>query len=226
MKFNQQFNLIEFGGKNQLKNHMDKFDRSQNIERQGAEIRELRKARGLTLNELSSELACSTAYLSRIELGTARASEALLGEISAALNVPLDWFSPVVSGEGPLERLHVVRAENRRQLSDMYTRSEAELGFRDELLSSTLSGQCYLILSHFAPGTGAPPEPMEGYAFEGEQHAIVLEGEVELRLEDELIVLRKGDSFSYPSMIAHRFRNRTENPATMVWAMSPVRISW
>ncbi|WP_424975902.1 cupin domain-containing protein [Dinoroseobacter sp. S124A] len=94
------------------------------------------------------------------------------------------------------------------------------------MLSSTLSGQCYLILSHFAPGKGAPPEPMEGYVFDGEQHAIVLDGEVELQLGDERIILRKGDSFSYPSMIAHRFRNRTEAPATMVWAMSPVRISW
>lgn len=194
--------------------------------RLGAEIREVRKARGLTLNALSTQLSCSTAYLSRIELGSARVSDALLQEVSTVLQVESNWFSPVQSGEGPLERHHVVRAENRRQLSDMYTRSEAELGFRDELLSSTLSGQCYLILSRFAPGTGEPPEPLEGYEFEGEQHAIVLTGEVELRLGDELIVLRAGDSFSYPSVIAHRFRNRTDQEATMVWAMSPVRISW
>ena len=194
--------------------------------RLGAEIREVRKARGLTLNALSTQLSCSTAYLSRIELGSARVSDALLQEVSTVLQVDSNWFSPVQSGEGPLERHHVVRAENRRQLSDMYTRSEAELGFRDELLSSTLSGQCYLILSRFAPGTGEPPEPLEGYEFEGEQHAIVLTGEVELRLGDELIVLRAGDSFSYPSVIAHRFRNRTDQEATMVWAMSPVRISW
>jgi len=101
-----------------------------------------------------------------------------------------------------------------------------EMGFRDELLSSTLSGQCYLLLSRFAPGKGAPPEQLEGFVFEGEQHAIVINGEVELRLGEELIVLRAGDSFSYPSMIAHRFRNRTNEEATMVWAMSPVRISW
>ncbi|MGX9355123.1 helix-turn-helix domain-containing protein [Roseobacteraceae bacterium S113] len=194
--------------------------------RLGAEIREVRKARGLTLNALSADLSCSTAYLSRIELGSAKISDALLREISSALQVDAGWFTPAETGAGPLERHHVVRAENRRQLSDMYTRSEAELGFRDELLSSTLSGQCYLILSRFRPGTGEPPEPLEGYKFEGEQHAIVLEGEVELRLEDERIVLRKGDSFSYPSMIAHRFRNRTDREAVMVWAMSPVRISW
>lgn len=205
---------------------MDKNTPYSSAARLGAEIREVRKARGLTLKALSADISCSTAYLSRIELGAAKVSDALLQEISAALQVDAGWFAPVGSGAGPLERHHVVRAENRRQLSDMYTRSEVELGFRDELLSSTLSGQCYLILSRFAPGTGEPPEPLEGYVFEGEQHAIVLTGEVELRLGDELIVLRKGDSFSYPSIIAHRFRNRTHQEATMVWAMSPVRISW
>lgn len=205
---------------------MTKNDPSSTAKRLGAEIREVRKARGLTLNDLSDQLSCSTAYLSRIELGSARISDALLQEIGKALHVDPEWFAPVQSGEGPLERHHIVRAENRRKLSDMYTRSEAEMGFRDELLSSTLSGDCYLILSRFAASKGAPPGPLEGYVFEGEQHAIVITGEVELRLGDEVIVLREGDSFSYPSMIAHRFRNRTDKEATMVWAMSPVRISW
>jgi transcriptional regulator with XRE-family HTH domain len=205
---------------------MNKNDPSSTAKRLGAEIREVRKARGLTLNDLSDQLSCSTAYLSRIELGSARISGALLQEIGKALHVDPEWFAPVQSGEGPLERHHIVRAENRRKLSDMYTRGEEEMGFCDELLSSTLSGDCYLILSRFAASKGAPPGPLEGYIFEGEQHAIVITGEVELRLGDEVIVLREGDSFSYPSMIAHRFRNRTDKEATMVWAMSPVRISW
>ncbi|PVH28836.1 helix-turn-helix domain-containing protein [Pararhodobacter oceanensis] len=208
---------------------MSTADTKADAERLGAEIREVRKARGMTLKDLSAQLSCSAAYLSRIELGTARVSKALLDEISAALQVDADWFFPKRPGAGPLESRHVVRAENRRPLSGMYTRSKEELGFEDALLSSTLSGQCYLILSRFPPCEGAPPEPpepLEGYAFEGEQHAIVLSGEVELRLGDEVIVLRAGDSFSYPATIAHRFRNRRSEEATMVWAMSPVRITW
>lgn len=194
--------------------------------RLGSEIREVRKARGLTLDGLSQSIDCSTAYLSRIERGSARISVELLGQISAALAVDPAWFFPKQQGAGPLERRHVVRSQNRRVLSGMYTRSKEELGFEDELLSSTLSGQCYLILSRFPPGPGKSADPMEGYVFEGEQHAMVLTGAVELQLDDELITLRAGDSFSYPSMIAHRFRNRTDQEATMVWAMSPVRITW
>jgi len=75
----------------------------------------------------------------------------------------------------------------------MYTRSEAEMGFRNELLSSTLIG---LLLSWFAPCKGAPPEPLEAFVFEGEQHAIVISGEVELRLGEELIVLSKATVLS------------------------------
>ncbi|MEP1769545.1 MAG: XRE family transcriptional regulator [Anderseniella sp.] len=205
---------------------MDTHPPETGAERLGSEIREVRKARGLTLDELSKTVSCSSAYLSRIERGTARVSNELLNQISKALAVDPAWFFPAQVGKGPLERQHVVRAENRRTLSGMYTRTKEELGFEDELLSSTLSGQCYLILSRFPPGSGKAPEPLEGYIFEGEQHAIVVTGEVELKLGEETIILKAGDSFSYPSMIAHRFRNRTAKEATMVWAMSPVRISW
>jgi quercetin dioxygenase-like cupin family protein len=55
---------------------------------------------------------------------------------------------------------------------------------------------------------------------------MVVTGEVELQLDKEVIVLKAGDSFSYPSLIAHRFRNRTKKEAAMIWAMAPVRISW
>ena len=108
----------------------------------------------------------------------------------------------------------------------MYTRSAEELGFEDELLSSTLSGGCYLLLSRFAPGKGTSPELLEGYAFEGEQHGLVVSGEIVLVLDGEEIVLGTGDSFSYPSTIPHRFRNNSKTESTMVWAMAPVRISW
>ena len=201
----------------------ERSDESQGI---GAEIREVRKARNLTLKDLSAEVDCSIAYLSRIERGTARISVDLLEQISAALEVDPKWFFPDRGGSGPLERAHVVRANQRRPLSDMYSRSTEELGFEDELLSSSLDGGFYLLISRFPAASRSRKSPLEGYAFEGEQHGLVLEGEILLLLDDEPIVLRKGDSFSYPSTIPHRFRNNGQSEAVMVWAMAPVRISW
>ncbi|MGI9502724.1 MAG: cupin domain-containing protein, partial [Geminicoccaceae bacterium] len=108
----------------------------------------------------------------------------------------------------------------------MYSRSTEELGFEDELLSSSLDGGFYLLISRFPAASSSRKPPLDGYAFEGEQHGLVLEGEILLLLDDEPIVLRKGDSFSYPSTIPHRFRNNGQSEAVMVWAMAPVRISW
>ena len=70
--------------------------------------------------------------------------------------------------------------------------------------------------------SGATAYPLDGYAFEGEQDGLVLEGEILLLLDDEQVILRKDDSFSYPSTIPHRFRNNGRSEAVMVWAMAPV----
>ena len=56
-------------------------------------------------------LSCSTAYLSRIERGTAQVSEILIVEISKALNIEKNWFFPNKLGVGPLEIAPTLNSE-------------------------------------------------------------------------------------------------------------------
>ncbi len=192
----------------------------------GDEIRAVRKARQLTLKQLSELTGRSVAYLSRIELGEARISVDLLTDIGNALNVDPKWFFPSRVGKGYLERSCVVRADSRRPLSNLYTRSTQELGFSDELLSSSLAGECYMMISKFPPGKNTQQDNRQGYAFEGEQHGIIIQGCVELTLADEVITLNPGDSFSFSSKIPHRLKNISDEEAVMISTMTPVRISW
>ena len=192
----------------------------------GDEIRAVRKARGITLKQLSEQVGCSAAYLSRIERGDARLSTDLLTAISEVLNVDPKWFFPSRSGSKPNERSYVVRAATRRPLSNLYTRSTEELGFEDQLLSSSLTGQCYMMLARFPPATQQQPVLDKGYSYEGEQHGFVIQGSIELMLDDEVIVLNTGDSFSYPTMIPHRLRNHINEVSVVVFTMIPIRISW
>ena len=53
----------------------------------GDRIRQLRKARGLTLKELGSRTGLSHAFLSQVERGLARPSMTTLGEIAEALGI-------------------------------------------------------------------------------------------------------------------------------------------
>ena len=192
----------------------------------GDEIRAVRKARQLTLKQLSERTGRSVAYLSRIELGEARISVDLLNDIGEALNVDPKWFFPSRTGAGNHERNCIVRADARRPLSNLYTRNSDELGFKDELLSSSIAGQCYMLISHFPPADKDADETPEGYVFEGEMHGIIIKGCIELILDDEIIKLNSGDSFSFPSEIPHRMRNCIEEESVMISTMTPVRITW
>lgn len=188
----------------------------------GGEVRELRKARGLTLKQLSVASGVSLSHLSAIERGASKPSLDVIGSIAEALSVSPDWFFAKRSGAGPFERACIVRRHERRNLNALYGQSEGEIGYTDRLLSSTIGGRFYMGLARYAPGAERPDEPM--LVHDGEEHGVIIEGELEMTLGDEVITLRAGDSYSFEARIPHHARNRTDAPALLVWAVSPVVI--
>ena len=188
----------------------------------GLEVRQLRKARRMTLAELAGVSGISVSHLSAIERGAVNASLDKVNRLADALAVPVAWFFTRRPGSGPLERAHVVRAQNRRNLNLLYGETSEESGYTDWLLSSTIGGDFYFGVSDYAPRSEAKEEDM--FVRGGEQHCLVLEGEIELILREEVIVLRAGDSYSIPGNIPHKTSNNGEAPARMIWVNSPVII--
>lgn len=188
----------------------------------GAEVRQLRKARAMTLAALASASGVSVSHLSAIERGTVNASLDKVSRIAGALGVPRDWFFYQRSGKGPLEQAHVVRRENRRKLNALYGESPEVSGYSDELLSSSIGGDFYFGMSDYAPQSNQVVTHV--FRREGELHGVLLEGELELTLEEECITLRAGDSFSFPGHILHEIANRSDAHARMIWVNSPVII--
>ncbi|MEM7426521.1 MAG: cupin domain-containing protein [Pseudomonadota bacterium] len=188
----------------------------------GSEIRQLRKAREMGLKDLAVLAGISISHLSAIERNASNPSIEVLQSIGDALGVSADWFFSRRSGAGPLERAHVVRAENRRDLNRLYQQSSMELGYEDRLLSSSIGGQFYMGLATYFPGAEGPNEPLLQH--DGEEHGVVIEGELEMQIGDELIRLRAGDSYSFSGSIPHHGRNRSDRICKLVWAVSPVVI--
>ncbi|MGI9407328.1 MAG: cupin domain-containing protein, partial [Hyphomicrobiaceae bacterium] len=89
------------------------------------------------------------------------------------------------------------------------------------LLSASLDGQLALGLSRYEPG-GSTGDDL--YTHKGEEAGLVIEGEIELSLGDEVFLLKTGDSFSFPANIPHTYRNRGRVPAAIVWANTPVTL--
>jgi len=188
----------------------------------GQELRELRKARRMTLSELAQASGVSISHLSAIERGAVNPTLSKISAIASALAVPADWFLAARPGKGPMERSYVVRRGNHRNLNLLYQETAEQAGYQDVLLSSSIGSAFHMGLSEYAPYS--EELRIDLYARDGEQHGYVLEGELVLRLEEEDITVRAGDSFSFPGHILHSAHNRSDKPARLIWVNSPVII--
>ncbi|MFI4988782.1 MAG: helix-turn-helix domain-containing protein, partial [Alphaproteobacteria bacterium] len=112
----------------------------------GEKIRDLRKAKRLTLAEAARTTGLSIGHLSQVERGISAPSVRHLQSIGAALGVKINWFFDDDDSVPAAEQGVIVRAARRRKLD--YT----GLGLTDYLLSPTLSGKLELLMCHLEPG--------------------------------------------------------------------------
>ena len=169
-------------------------------------IRDLRKHRGLTLDELAGKVKRSLGFLSQVERGLSRPTVADLTAISEALHVPTTYFYQAGQPR-PLD--WVTRPGERRTIYS------AE-GISDVLVSPTLNGGFSMLESHLAPGASSG----EGHLNDSsEQGGFVLEGELTLWREGhaEAVTLRRNDSFQLPPHNQFRYANLTDQTTRVLW---------
>ena len=177
----------------------------------GREIRDLRKAKSMTLAELSEACGYSVGFLSQLERNVSRPSIKCLHDVSKALGVSISWFFGDAAPALVEERDIVVRKGRRRRI-------EFDTGITDELLSPNLAGEMELLLSIFAPGASSGEE---SYKHRGEEGGLVLSGQLELWVDGRHFVLNAGDSFAFPSTSRHRYRNSSDQETRVLWAITP-----
>jgi len=177
----------------------------------GSEIRSLRNARDITLQDLSAATRLSIGYLSQIERGISSPTVDALYAISRALGVTISWFFKPSDEASTIERDIVVRAGQRRQL-------KFGSGIIDELLSPNLDRQLELLRCTFPPGATSGDA---AYAHRGEEAGIVISGRLEVWVVDKHFVLEEGDSFAFESHLPHRYRNPGRTKAVVIWAITP-----
>lgn len=177
----------------------------------GRHIRDLRKQRGLTLAKLAEAAGVSVAFISLVERDRAQPSVKTLHAISRALGVTISWFFTGSVSDPAKAETPIVRGAERKKL-------RFDSGITDELLSPSLDGQLELLRSTFAPGATSGGQ---AYSHSGEEAGIILTGELELTIDGEVFVLKAGDSFGFQSSLPHRYRNISEDPAEVIWAITP-----
>lgn len=174
-----------------------------------ADVRALRKSRGLTLAETALALGRSIGWLSQVERGISVPSIGDMKRFAELVGVPLGlFFAHEVPEEA--ERGVVVRAGHRRSLGT------SESGLVEELLSPDLGGSFELLRSVFAPGASLAKPSLR----ETEEAGYVVSGRFDLEVDGIWHALGAGDSFRFKGK-PFRWRNPGTDPAVIIWAVSP-----
>lgn len=176
----------------------------------GAQIRELRKIKGFTLQHVAKKAGISVGYLSQIERERSKLPIGVLKRVSDVLGVHMNWFFQIRGGGPPEERDVVVRSQHRRTLT--FT----GLGIVEELLSPNLSGPLEVLLSTIEPGADSGD-----YSHDGVEAGLVLSGTLDLWIAGKFFRLEEGDSFSFKSTEVHRCANPSDSPTKIVWIITP-----
>lgn len=165
--------------------------------RVGVQLREKRKTRGLSLDELAVASGVSRAALSQIELFKSNPSLGVLWKIAIGLGIP---FSELIGGQG--QGVSVLRRSDAQVLrsSDgkMESRPLSPAGSNPwvELYELRLAARASHSSDPHAAGT--------------REILVVLSGTLNLRVANEVYELAAGDSVSFRADETHAY----ENPGT------------
>lgn len=175
----------------------------------GADLRALRKSRGVKLAALATATGRSIGWLSQVERGLSVPSINDLRLLAEKLDAPLSLFFGDPSAP-PAERGHIVRGSAGRSLG------APEGGLTEMLLSPDLGGAFEIVRSVFDPGaelTAPQSRPTEEAGY-------VISGMLDLWIGDDLFHLAAGDAFRFRGE-PYRWRNPGAEAAVVIWIIAP-----
>ncbi|MDT0320789.1 helix-turn-helix domain-containing protein [Streptomyces millisiae] len=176
--------------------------------RLAARLGELRRERGLTLDELAARSGVSRSALSRLERAEISPTAAQLGRLGTVYGLTMSRLLAEVEREPP----QLLRADQQpvwRDEATGFTRrslSPPHPGLRAELVEGTLLAGA--TIDYDAP-------PVAGL----EHHLWLLAGELELTVDDRPHLLGPGDCLRYRLWGASRFRCAGPAPARYALAV-------
>jgi transcriptional regulator with XRE-family HTH domain len=175
----------------------------------GADVRSLRKSRGITLLELSEKLDRSVGWMSQVERDISEPSIDELRSISRILNVPLSIFFGQAEAKSS-ELGYVVRKGARRKIGAKTD------GLVEELLSPDLTDDFEVIHSVFEPGA----KLQEFITRPTQEVGYIISGGLTVWIGDRKFDVNAGDSFRIRGE-PHKWENLHNENAVVIWVIAP-----
>ncbi len=175
----------------------------------GADLRALRKTRGLTLADLADQLGRSVGWLSQVERDLSEPSITDLRHLAARLDVSVSMLARHASQAGE-EDGFVVRSGTRRPIGSRNS------GLVEELLSPDLTDDFEMVHSTFEPGS----EIGETVSRPTQEVGYLISGKLDLVIGSRRFTIYPGDSFRIRGE-PFRWANPYADPAVAIWVIAP-----
>jgi transcriptional regulator with XRE-family HTH domain len=193
-----------------------RVDSSPHAAQIGSALRTVRKSKGLSVNALAKLANVSAGMISQIERNVANPSLKVIEKLRQALDVPLSALLEVDKATEVPSAIADHHAEMLivRRLVD---RPVFKVGkaFIKELLSPKGAEGLQFMTILLPPH--APPEDV--VMDPGQKAGLILEGSIQLTVDQNEFVLQAGDSFQFDSTLPHSIRNDSGSYAKVLWIM-------
>ncbi len=172
----------------------------------GAKIREARRKRHLSLEQVARATDLTKGFISQVERDLTSVSVASLVKICAVIGLRIgSLFEP--------SPRHLVRHADRPPINF------GGDGVVEHLLTPTNQDRIQVIESLVSPGGGSGDE---AYALAGDAEFVhVIHGELEVQVHADRYVLGQGDSFTFSPRDPHSWCNRSQENARVLWVLTP-----
>ncbi len=193
-------------------------------------IKELRKERKYTLEQLAGRAGCSKSYVSQLEKGINVPSMSMLEKLAGALDVKVvDLFAESNSEKKEsLERTKMIEKRGT-SIRNCFLSKEHRRTIRypdgktvDQLLTKGIfRKRMQPLISSIMPG-GSLTDLEEAVHIEGtEEFLLILKGELDFKLESEEVKMREGDTLYFNGDTAHDWKNNGTEIAEVLFIWTP-----
>lgn len=178
----------------------------------GEKLRHLRRMSGLTLKQLGDLTGCSESMLSKAERGHVVPSLDLLSRVAQQLGTSIAGLFADAA-----EQSCYAYKEGERPMLELGTETEDGHTVLERLIPYAKGRQLNANLHVVPPGGGSAGV----LSHVGEEVGFVIEGYIEITVENETHLVGPGGSFFFRSELPHRYRNIGTQTARIVWVNSP-----
>ncbi|GAA5646247.1 cupin domain-containing protein [Vibrio proteolyticus] len=174
----------------------------------GSRFRALREQAGLSQRELAKRAGVTNGFISQIENNAVSPSVASLSKLLSKIPSSMAEFFSV----------------DDHQPEQFYARKKEQPEIGRGAISYRQVGHYHqdrhigMLRETLSPGADTGEEML---SHEGQECGVIVEGQLELTVGDEVTLLNVGDSYYFDSSRPHRFRNIGEVDCVLISANSP-----